>query len=62
MTNIDKIDEIFRAVGRMEGRIDQICDLTHRVGRLESWLSWLKGGWAVLVAFVGYLLHGIGGR
>jgi hypothetical protein len=50
---MDKYGEILRSLGRIEGRLAGIEKLSERVARLETWLAWLKGGWAVLVA--GYL-------
>jgi hypothetical protein len=45
---MDVLNEIHRAVGRMEGRMNEICKLSERVSKLEQCVSWLKGGWAVL--------------
>jgi len=44
-----KLNEILRAVGRIEGRLDEYHKLNDRVSSLERWQSWLKGGWAVPV-------------
>jgi hypothetical protein len=43
-------EEILRALGRIEGELVEIRKLSERVNRLEALQSWLKGGWAVLVA------------
>ena len=48
-------NEILRALGRIEGELVQIRKLSERVTKLEIWQSWLKGGWAVLVAAYVYL-------
>ena len=42
--------EILRALGRIEGELVEIRKLSERVNKLEVLQSWLKGGWAVLVA------------
>jgi hypothetical protein len=47
---MDKYDEILRSLGRIEGRLIGIEKLSDRVGRLETWLAWLKGGWAAMLA------------
>jgi hypothetical protein len=52
---MDRIDEIYRAVGRIEGRLEEICKLPERVSKLEIWQSWLKGVWAVLAAAIASL-------
>jgi hypothetical protein len=52
---MNKIDEILRALGRIEGELAAIRNLSARVSRLEIWQSWLKGAWAALVAAWAYL-------
>ena len=52
---MDTYDEILRALGRIEGELIQIRKLSERVTTLEIWQSWLKGGWAVLMAAYAYL-------
>jgi hypothetical protein len=47
---MDKYDEILRSLGRIEGRLMGIEKLSERVTKLETWLAWLKGGWAALLA------------
>ncbi len=54
--------EILRALGRIEGELIEIRKLSERVRTLEIWQSWLKGGWAVLVAAYGYLCRFAFGR
>ena len=46
----NEILEILRTLGRIEGELVEIRKLSHRVSQLEMWMSWLKGGWAVLLA------------
>ena len=48
-------NEILRALGRIEGELIEIRKLSERVTKLELWQSWLKGGWAALVAAYVYL-------
>jgi hypothetical protein len=48
-------NEILRALGRIEGELIEIRKLSERVTKVEIWQSWLKGGWAVLVAAFVYL-------
>ena len=55
-------DDIFRSLGRIEGELVEIRKLSHRVSMLELWQSWLKGGWAVLVAGFAYLYRGSFGK
>jgi hypothetical protein len=52
---MDKVDEILRSLGRIEGRLIAIEKLPERVARLETWLAWLKGGWAALLAAYVYV-------
>ena len=55
MTTNDQINEIFRMLGRIEGQIDEINRLSRRGSMVEMSISWIKGGWAILVAAVFYL-------
>ena len=52
---MDAYEEILRALGRIEGELVEIRKLSERVTKLEVLQSWLKGGWAVLVAAWIYL-------
>ena len=52
---MDTYAEILRALGRIEGELVEIRKLSERVSKLEVVLSWLKGGWAVLVGAYCYL-------
>ena len=45
---MDTLNEILRALGRIEGELIEIRKLSERVNKLEVLQSWLKGGWAVL--------------
>jgi hypothetical protein len=47
---METYEEILRALGRIEGELVEIRKLSERVNKLEVLQSWLKGGWAVLVA------------
>ncbi len=51
----DKYAEILRALGRIEGEPVEIRKLSERLSKLEVLQSWLKGGWAVLIAAYFYL-------
>ncbi len=55
----DQILEILRSLGRIEGRLDGIPSLSHRVSSLEQWQAWLKGGLAFLAGAFAYLFKGI---
>ena len=55
---MDTYNEILRALGRIEGELMEIRKLSERVSKLEVWQSWLKGGWAVLLAGHAYLCRG----
>jgi len=46
--------KILRMLGRIEGELIEIRKLSARVGQLEQWQSWLKGGWAVLAIALAY--------
>ena len=50
--------EILRALGRIEGELIEIRKLNERVSKLETWHSWLKGGWATVVAAYVYFFRG----
>jgi len=47
---METYEEILMALGRIEGELVEIRKLSERVTKLEVLQSWLKGGWAVLVA------------
>ena len=53
-------DEIFRALGRIEGKLEEMAPamvtLTERVTSLEKWQAYLKGAWVVGVVIWGYIL------
>jgi hypothetical protein len=53
-----KLDEILLAIGRIEGRLQAYETLPQRVSALERWQSWLKGGWAAVVAIFAWLFRG----
>ena len=55
-------NEIIRSLGRIEGKLDGVCDLADRVRVLEQWQSWLKGGLAALVGGFAYIFKGIYGK
>jgi hypothetical protein len=55
MTTHDQINQILRALGRIEGRLIEINSLSARLSLVEMSISWIKGGWAILVAAVFYL-------
>ena len=52
---METYEEILRALGRIEGELVEIRKLSERVTKLEVLQSWLKGGWAVLLAAWLYL-------
>ena len=54
--------DILRALGRIEGELLEIRKLSQRVSALELWQSWLKGGWAAVVAMYVYLCRVVSGR
>ena len=52
---MDKYDEILLSLGRIEGRLMGIDKLSERVAKVETWLAWLKGGWAALLGAYVYI-------
>jgi hypothetical protein len=52
---MEALHDIQRTLGRIEGRLDELCKLAERVRQLEAWQWWLKGGWAALAAGYAYL-------
>ena len=54
---MNALNEIVRALGRIEGELIAIRKLSERVTALETWQSWLKGAWAALVAAYLYLFR-----
>ena len=54
--------DILRALGRIEGELVEIRKLSQRVSALELWQSWLKGGWAAVVAMYVYLCRVVSAR
>jgi hypothetical protein len=59
---MDAYDEILRSLGRTEGELVEIRKLSERVSKLEALQSWLKGGWAVLVAAYVHLWREVFGK
>lgn len=55
-------DEILLAVGRIEGKLEAYASLSQRVGTLERWQAWLKGGWAAMAAMFAWLFRGASWR
>ena len=51
----DTLNEVLRSLGRIEGELVGIRKLSERVSKLEVCQSWLKGGWAALMAGYAYL-------
>lgn len=49
------LGEVLRGLGRIEGELVEIRQLSERVSKIEVWQSWLKGAWAVLVAGFAYV-------
>ena len=47
---MNTLNEILRALGRIEGQLNEIRKLNERVSKLEVWQSWLKGAWAAVTA------------
>jgi hypothetical protein len=47
---VNTLNEILRALGRIEGQLNEILKLNERVSKLEVWQSWLKGAWAAVTA------------
>ena len=56
------VNRILRALGRIEGELIEIRKLSQRVSRLEQWVSWLKGAWAVVAAACAFLYKIAWGR
>ena len=52
---MDTLNEILRALGRIEGELVEIRKLSERVAQLEAWQSWLRGGSAALLLAYLYL-------
>jgi hypothetical protein len=51
----EQLNEILRALGRIEGRMAGLNELPERVSHIEMCLSWLKGGLAAIAAGFAYL-------
>jgi len=61
MTRVEA--EVLTRLARIEGELVVIRKLVDRVNRIENCLFWLKGGWAVLIAALFYVLRqAIGGH
>jgi hypothetical protein len=54
---MDTLEEILRALGRIEGKLAGISKLSDRVSRIEQGQAWLKGAWAALAAAFAYLFR-----
>jgi hypothetical protein len=59
---MNTLNEILRALGRIEGELVEIRKLSERVSKIELWQSWLRGGWAVLAAAFAFLFKGTYGK
>jgi hypothetical protein len=60
---MNKDDEILRALGRIEGRVNGSFEkLGERVSKLEMWQAWLKGAWAALMGAWLYLCRQAAGK
>ena len=59
---MDRIDMLLRAVGRIEGKLEEIPDLSHRVSSLEMWQWCLKGAWGAVLGMYVYAWRALGGR
>lgn len=66
-------DEIQRAVGRIEGKLDSLletmkahvadddrnfADVNARIGKIEKKVYWFTGAWAAVGAFATYIIKG----
>jgi hypothetical protein len=54
---MDKFDEMLRTLGRIEGLLVGMSQLSERVSRLEMWQSWLKGGLCAITGAFAYLFR-----
>ncbi len=45
----DELIEIHRALGRIEGRLENHGSLEKRIGSLEGWRKWMNGAYAALL-------------
>ena len=59
---MNRYDKILLALGFIQGELVEIRKLSERVSRLEQMQSWLKGGFAILLAAFAYLCKGIFGK
>ena len=70
---MDFDNEVMRALGRIEGKLEEMqketasmCvesnGLSERVSKLERWQSWLKGAWAACATAIAFLLKGLYGK
>ena len=56
---MDTLEEILRALGRIEGQLAGISKLSDRVSAIEQCQAWLKGVWAALAAACAVLFRHI---
>jgi len=59
---LEAVGMLQRVVGRIEGKMQEIPDLSRRVSSLETWQNWLKGGWAAVVVMYFHAWRGLGWR
>ncbi len=52
---MNTLNEILRALGRIEGELIEIRKISERVRTLEIWQYWLRGAGAALIAAHLYL-------
>ncbi len=55
--NMDMDNQVLMMLGEIRGELVEIRKLSERVGKLEQWQAWLKGGWAAIMAAVAYLFR-----
>ena len=59
---MNTLNEILRALGRIEGELVLIRRFSERLSTVERMQGWLQGAWAVLLAAFAYLLRALSGK
>jgi hypothetical protein len=59
---METLKEILHTVGRIEGELNEIRNLSTRVRKLELWQSWINGAWFGLTVAFGWLCISLYGK
>jgi len=59
---METLNQILHAMGRIEGELNEIRNLSARIRRLELWQAWINGAWFGLTVVFGWLCATLFGK